>query len=124
MLAGILATVSSAAFLFVRSTTQIGLAGLVFGLGVGIFLSANWALITDIVPLKEAARYLGLANIASTAGSAVARLLGGLIIDPVNTLLDSKTTGYLAVYGLACILFASSVVVAWRLPAQGKRAES
>ncbi len=124
MLAGILATISSAAFLFVRSTTQIGLAALVFGLGVGIFLSANWALITDIVPLKEAARYLGLANIASAAGSAIARLLGGLIIDPVNTLLDSKTTGYLAVYGLACILFASSVFVAWRMPAPGKRAES
>ena len=124
MLAGILATISSTAFLFVRSTNQIGLAGLVFGLGVGIFLSANWALITDIVPLKEAARYLGLANIASAAGSAIARLLGGLIIDPVNTLLDSKTTGYLAVYGLACFLFASSVFVAWRMPAPGKRAES
>lgn len=116
ILAGVLATISSGAFLFARQPAHIGAAGLVFGLGVGIFLSANWALVTDIVPVNEAARYLGLANIASAAGSAIGRLLGGVLIDPLNATLNSNSAGYIAVYGIACMLFAASVVVAWRMP--------
>ena len=85
-------------------------AGVIVGLGVGLFLSANWALVTDIVPRDEAARYLGLANIATAGGSALARLLGAALIDPVNQALGSSTAGYYLLYGLAGVLFALSAL--------------
>jgi len=50
------------------------------GLGVGTLISANWALVTDIVPREEAARYLGIADIATAGSSGLARFLGGALI--------------------------------------------
>jgi MFS family permease len=85
---------------------------------VGTFISANWALVTDIVPRGEAARYLGIANIATAGGSGLARLLGGALIDPLNALLGSRSAGYLVVYGLAAAFFLASALVALRLPGQ------
>ncbi len=90
---------------------MITLAGAVVGMGVGTFLSASWALATDIVPREEAARYLGIANIATCIGSGVARLLGGVLIDPINRALGSSTSGYLFLFGLATTFFFVSVLV-------------
>ena len=70
-------------------------AGAVVGLGVGIFISANWALVTDIVPNEEAARYLGMANIATAGGSGLGRLLGALLIDLLSAVTHSTSVGYL-----------------------------
>ena len=39
-------------------------------------MSSNWALATDLVPRTEAARYLGLTNLATAGGAALARLIG------------------------------------------------
>jgi MFS family permease len=88
-------------------------AGLV-GAGAGIYLSANFAQLTDIVPQAETGRYIGLANIAGSAGGALARLLGGLLIDPLNRLGESGTLGYLGLYALAAVLFAAAAGVAFR----------
>ena len=46
------------------------------GIAVGTFMSSNWALATDLVPRTEAARYLGLTNLATAGGAALARLVG------------------------------------------------
>jgi MFS family permease len=43
---------------------------------MGLFNSANWALATDLIPKAEEARYLGLANLATAGGAALARLIG------------------------------------------------
>lgn len=79
------------------------------GLAAGIYLSANWALITDIVPVGEAARFLGVANIASAGGSALARLAGGVLIDPLNAWIGDAAFGYRVVIGgaTACFLLGS-----------------
>jgi MFS family permease len=90
----------------------ITLGAVVVGIGVGFYLSASWALVTDLVPIEAAARYLGLANIATAGASALARLLGGVMVDPINRLLGSSSAGYVLLFLLAAGLFlASSLVI-------------
>ncbi|MFZ6030247.1 MAG: MFS transporter [Chloroflexota bacterium] len=101
---------------FVRDKNLIILGAAIIGMGIGAFLSASWALATDIVPREEAARYLGIANIATCLGSGGARLLGALLIDPINTWFSSSSAGYLALYGLAGICFLLSTLAILPLP--------
>ena len=117
--AGIAAALGVGAVMLARELSLLTLGGVIIGLAIGVFLSANWALVTDIVPAVEAARYLGIANIAAASGSAVSRFLGGALIDVLNDALRSETTGYLVMYGLAAAMFVVSALVALRLPARG-----
>jgi len=75
-------------------------AGLV-GISFGAFMSANWALATDLVVKGEEARYLGLTNLATAGGAALARLIGP-VIDFFNAY--SSGLGY-AVMLLACFIY-------------------
>ena len=116
--AGLIAAAGTAMVLVVRTPGLITAAGALIGLGVGVFLSANWALVTDLVPQAEAARYLGIANIATAGGSGVARLLGGALIDPVNRLLGSPSAGYRCLYGLTMLAFLAGTAAILRVPEQ------
>jgi Na+/melibiose symporter-like transporter len=51
-------------------------AAAIIGIAMGIFNSANWALATDLVARGEEAEYLGIANMATAGGAALARLVG------------------------------------------------
>ena len=64
-------------------------------------MSANWALATDLAGHGEEARYLGLTNMATAGGAALARLIGP-VIDFFNT--ASPGRGY-AVMLLACFIY-------------------
>jgi len=114
--AGLVAFAGALLLLFVRDRTLITVAGATIGMGIGAFLSASWALAADIVPKAEAARYLGIANIATCIGSGVARLLGGVLIDPINRLLGSSSLGYLSLFILATLCFLASALVVIPLP--------
>jgi MFS family permease len=120
--AGMIATVGTLIILVARDVNLITAAASLIGIGIGIFLSANWALVTDIVPRAEAARYLGIANIATAGGSATARLLGGTLIDPLNQALGSTSAGYIVLYAIAAVLFFVSALVVIPLPAPRKAA--
>ncbi|MCS7011327.1 MAG: MFS transporter [Anaerolineales bacterium] len=116
LIAGLVAFAGAFALLFVRERTLITVAGGVVGMGIGAFLSASWALATDIVPRDETARYLGIANIATCIGSGTARLLGGVFIDPINQVLGSDSSGYLFLFALATVSFLASALVILPLP--------
>jgi MFS family permease len=118
--AGVVAFAGAALLLFVRDRTLITVAGAIIGLAIGAFLTASWALAADIVPKEEAARYLGIANIATCIGSGVARLLGGVLIDPINKLLGSSSLGYLSLFILATLCFLASALVIIPLPNKKK----
>ena len=53
--------------------------GAIIGIAAGAFMSSNWALATDLVVKGEEARYLGLTNMATAGGAALARLIGPVI---------------------------------------------
>jgi MFS family permease len=116
LIAGLVAFAGALLLLFVRDKTLIIVAGGTIGMGIGAFLTASWALAADIVPQAEAARYLGIANIATCIGSGVARLLGGVLIDPINRLLGSSSLGYLSLFILATLCFLASALVIIPLP--------
>ncbi len=121
LIAGLVAFAGAFSLLFVREKMLITLAGGIVGMGIGAFLSASWALATDIVPREETARYLGIANIATCIGSGTARLLGGVLIDPINRALGSASSGYLLLYTLAAMAFLASALVILPLPNQKAR---
>jgi Na+/melibiose symporter-like transporter len=88
-------------FLFRHDFTLIMFCGGLMGLSVGAFMSTNWALATDLVARGEEARYLGLTNLATAGGAALARLIGP-VIDFFNTY--DPELGYLVML-LACFIY-------------------
>jgi Na+/melibiose symporter-like transporter len=88
-------------FLFKDSYTPIMLCGGLIGISFGAFMSSNWALATDLVAKGEEARYLGLTNLATAGGAALARLIGPMI-DFFNA--HSPNLGY-SVMLLACFIY-------------------
>ncbi|GIV85754.1 MAG: MFS transporter [Candidatus Roseilinea sp.] len=92
-------------------------AAILIGAGTGIYLSSSVALINDIVPKADAARYLGVANIATAGGSALARLGGGALISGLNRMSGSGVMGYQALYAVVAVLFLLSAVVMALAPA-------
>jgi MFS family permease len=111
-----LSAIGAALVVVFRDLDGLTIAAALVGLGAGIYNAASFALLTDIVPGKEAGRFLGLANIAGAGGGALARFAGGAIIDPLNAISGSIGTGYLTLYVLATVFFALSTWAAWRLP--------
>jgi len=112
---GLVAAAGTLLLLVARQTTLLTIAGVIVGLGVGTFISANWALVTDIVPREEAARYLGIANIATAGGSGLARFLGGALIDTLNA-TQGPTVGYLTMYAVAAGFFLLSALAILPMP--------
>jgi Na+/melibiose symporter-like transporter len=107
---GVVAGIGTILILFVRDIAMLSVSAGIIGLASGVFISANFALITDIVPKDQAARYLGVSGIASAAGGALARLLGGVMVDPINAALSSASAGYLVLYSLAAVFFLLSAL--------------
>jgi Na+/melibiose symporter-like transporter len=87
--------------LFQQSYLHIILCGGLIGISFGAFMSSNWALATDLVTKGEEARYLGLTNLATAGGAALARLIGP-VIDFFNA--HSPNLGY-SVMLLACFTY-------------------
>lgn len=81
---------------------DVFLFGSIIGLSAGVFLSANWALATDLVPKEEAAGYLGISNLA-TAGAGIVAGLGGPLIDLFNA--RQPGLGYTALFLSACLAY-------------------
>lgn len=88
-------------FLFQHSYVLIISFGGLIGMSFGAFMSTNWALATDLVPKGEEARYLGLTNLATAGGAALARLIGP-VIDFLNKY--APALGYQVMLG-ACFTY-------------------
>ena len=104
---------------FARAVPAVLAFGALIGMGTGIFLSANWALATDIIPQEEAGKYLGFTNLA-TAGAGAAARLAGPLIDGINALRPGAYLGYPALFLLASAsaLLGTLLVLRIRRPAQ------
>jgi Na+/melibiose symporter-like transporter len=100
---GMLGALGILLLFFSHSYLAIMFCGALLGISCGAFMSSNWALATDLVPKGEEARYLGLTNLATAGGAALARLIG-LAIDPLN--IYSPGLGYQIMLGACFIYFA------------------
>jgi len=114
-------------FLLIWATTPTLLLifGIIFGVGIGLFLTANWALANELAPTAEAGKFLGLTNLATAGAGAIGRLEGPFI-DLLNNARPGGWWGYtgLFVAGTVCIALSALFIARVRLastPAQ-KRA--
>ena len=98
---GLLGACGIMALFFSTSYGYIMFGGAILGVATGAFMSSNWALATDLVPSGEEARYLGLTNMATAGGAALARLIGP-VIDFFNRY--SPILGYQIMLG-ACFVY-------------------
>jgi MFS family permease len=114
LLSGALITPAIFSLIFARDITTLLIFGAIIGLGTGVFLSANWALATDLIPQEEAGKYLGLTNLATAGSGAVGRLAGPLI-DGVNALSPGAYLGYPTLFVLASLSVLAGTLLVFRI---------
>jgi MFS family permease len=123
VLSGLLGMLGSFLLCFAHGRTLLTLSGFavsdvlafgsVLGLSLGLFLSADWAWATDLVPDDEAGRYLGISNLATAGAGVVSGFLGGPLIDVFNARQPNQ--GYLALFAAAFACFLLGTIVLRRV---------
>jgi hypothetical protein len=96
----ILATLGTLVVISAPTLTIIYIGGSLVGAGIGFFYASNWALGTELVPLGEAGRFLGISNLAGAGAGAVGAYIGGPIADQI---------GYTYLMVIYAILFIFSI---------------
>jgi MFS family permease len=95
--------------LLANSITTLLIYGAIAGVGIGLYLTANWTMANRLAPAAEAGKFMGLTNLA-TAGSAAAGRLIGPGIDLLNNLSPGQFYGYAGLFILAGVsIFASAL---------------
>jgi MFS family permease len=97
-----------------RTPERLLLFGAVLGVGIGLFLTSNWALANTHAPVGSAGRYLGMTNLATAGAGAMGRL-GGPLIDLLNNASPGAFNGYLAMFVFGAICAILSVVLLRRV---------
>ena len=98
--------------LLVKDQDSLVLVGSVIGVGMGLFLTSNWALANQLAPGNEAGKYMGLTNIATAGAGAFGRLWGP-ILDGLNNARAGDWLGYKAmfIFGTICALLSILLLV-------------
>jgi MFS family permease len=78
-ISGVLGALGIAVIALYHEYNTILWAAGIIGVAKGIFDSTNWALAVDFASKNEEARYLGIANMATAGGAALARVIGPAI---------------------------------------------
>jgi len=107
--AGLIAFIGTILLIFSRTIPMVMVAGAFLGLGTGTFMSANWALGTDLVPAKDAGRYLGISNLAGAGAGIVGSSIGGPLADYFNAIQPGL--GYPVIFALYGGLFLLSALL-------------
>lgn len=96
---------------FAKEMRGLVIFGSLFGAGIGLFLTANWALANKLAPEDEAGKYLGFTNLA-TAGSAAFARLEGPALDWLNQAWPGEWIGYKALFmfGALTILLSAFIL--------------
>jgi MFS family permease len=112
MVAGSMLSAAGAVFLMgATNEAQIFGFGSAMSVGSATFAGASWALMADLVPRTEAARFFGLANLGNAGAAAGAGLFGPLI-DASEHMAPGM--GYPGLFAAAAVLFVASGFVAVR----------
>lgn len=110
-LSGILATLGGSLLLgtiWVPNESLIYVAGTMLGIASGVFMTANWAMGTNLVPPEEAGRYLGISNLAGAGAGMIGAGIGGPVADFLNQRIPGL--GYFVIFASYAVLFALSAV--------------
>ncbi|HEX2141400.1 MAG TPA: MFS transporter [Candidatus Limnocylindria bacterium] len=112
--ASVIATLGLAAAA-VAPTRELAIAAWIpFGIGMGAFLSADWALMADVIPKATAGRYMGILN----AGTAMAGPLYIVIAGPAQDLsgaLFGVAVGPRVAIGIAALFVVGAALALTRV---------
>lgn len=100
--------------LMARDPTSLMVYGGITGVGIGLFITSNWALLSKMAPLDQAGVYLGLTNLATAGSGAVGRLMGP-VIDWLNNATPGSFNGYTAMFIFGAVCTGLSAVVLARV---------
>ncbi|MBS1716205.1 MAG: MFS transporter [Armatimonadetes bacterium] len=85
---GIIAAMSLA-FIFCQTMTHVLIAGIIFGLGYGAYISVDWALGTDVLPSEQdAGKDMAVWHVSMTFPQAIGGLVGGIILSSGRSMGD------------------------------------
>jgi MFS family permease len=115
VVAALLVAVGSLLMITAATPTAVLIFGSIVGAGIGLFITANWALANDLVPAGEAGKFLGLTNLA-TAGASAASRLAGPGIDALNAWQPGAFLGYAALFSVGGALALLSLIALRRVP--------
>jgi MFS family permease len=118
--ANLITALGCALLLLVDDQNSLVLVGSVIGVGMGLFLTSNWALANQLAPGNEAGKYMGLTNIATAGAGAFGRLWGP-VLDGLNHVRAGDWLGYKAmfIFGTLCALI--SILLLVRIPAPARK---
>jgi MFS family permease len=110
---GLLAALGTLVIILAPGLPLMYLGGGIVGAAAGLFYPANWALGTQLAPLGEAGRYLGISNLAGAGAGAVGAYIGGPIADYFTRAFPaSPGLGYVILFVIYGILFFLSALAA------------
>jgi MFS family permease len=116
-LSGLVAAGGTLLLLFSGNVPLVLVSGCIIGVGAGTFMATNWALGTDLAPPQEAARYLGISNLAGAGAGIVGAGIGGPMADFFNRLRPGL--GYLVIFAIYGALFLLSTLTLVRVKQDG-----
>ena len=76
MVGAICAALSTLWMLTADDSTQVLIIASVIGASIGVLLSANWALANELAEEGQAGLHMGIVNLATIGGAAIAKILG------------------------------------------------
>lgn len=113
---GITAALGTLIAILVPSLGMIYIGGAIIGIATGVFFTSNWALGTELVPAREAGRYLGISNLAGAGAGAVGAYIGGPIADFFSLRIpEVPGIGYVVLFSIFGLLFLFSVLALSRV---------
>lgn len=89
-------------------------SGGIVGAGIGLFLTANWALANQLAPPDQAGEFLGLGNLATAGAAALARLQGPAV-DMLNAARPDEWLGYRGIFAFGIFCMLASVALLFRV---------
>jgi MFS family permease len=104
--------ISAALMAVVPSYALLLVAIVPLGLCLGVFLSVDWALMTDIIPKAESGRYMGISNVVTAGSGLIANATGALLAAGVILMTHDANLGYRSIMVLMVLEFALG---AWAL---------
>ncbi|HOV06674.1 MAG TPA: MFS transporter [Anaerolineaceae bacterium] len=105
--------------IFADSPAQLLAFGSVMGVGLGTFMSTNWALANDMAPKGDAGKYMGLTNLATAGSAAIARLEGPMT-DTLNNAAPGQWWGWTALFAISAVLMMVSTLFLRKIPEPSK----
>lgn len=102
VVASLIASIGCLLLVAAKDIASLTMYAGVLGAGIGLYLTANWALASHLAPRAEAGKFLGLTNLATAGASAVSKLLG-VPIDLINNAHPGKFYGYSVLFILGSL---------------------